>query len=242
MAEPGFLIAFLAGLASFLSPCVFPLIPAYLTFLGGTSLDEVKAHAPGVRKKIFLNSILFVLGFAVVFSLLGVLLQSVLLNVAYDVRTYLGYVGGIVIIFFGLVLLGIIKIDALQAPHTLKLKKAKSGNAQYGFSFLFGAAFAVGWTPCVGPILGTILTLAATKPETAFPLMLTYSVGLGIPFLLAGFFFSRATRFIERISPWLKWFNLIFGVLLIILGILVFTNQLGVIANLWVPQDMLVGG
>ena len=241
MAEIGFFIAFIAGLASFLSPCVFPLIPAYLTFLGGTSVDEVKAHAPGVRRKIFLNRVLFVAGFAMVFSLLGVLLQSVLLNIAYDVRTYLGYLGGIIIIFFGLVLLGIIKVDALQAPHSLKLKKEKSGKAQYGFSFLFGAAFAVGWTPCVGPILGTILTLAATKPDTAFPLMLTYALGLGIPFLLAGFFFSRATSMIERISPWLKWFNIVFGILLILLGILVFTNQLSLVANFWVPSSLVVG-
>src|SRR3989344_430154 len=100
MSETGFFIAFLAGLASFLSPCVFPLIPAYLTFLGGTSIEEVKANAPGVRTKIFLNSVLFVAGFAVVFSLLGVFLQSILLNTAYGIRTYLGYLGGIVIIFF----------------------------------------------------------------------------------------------------------------------------------------------
>src|SRR3989338_1232805 len=116
MAEIGILVAFLAGLVSFLSPCVLPLIPAYLTFLAGTTLEQAKTAADYLkaRRQIFLSSAFFVLGFSVIFSVLGVALQSVLSAYAYDLKNYLGYVGGLVIIFFGLLLLGVVKIEALQ--------------------------------------------------------------------------------------------------------------------------------
>lgn len=222
-------ISFLAGLASFLSPCVFPLIPAFLTYLAGSSSKEISDNVPGIRMRIFLNSIFFVLGFTVVFSVLGVLLQGVLSTIAYSLRIWLGYIGGVIIIFFGLFLLGIIKVGFLQSEHKVSVKKTRF---QFLSSFLFGGAFAVGWTPCVGAVLGAVLTLAVTNPASAFPLMVAYSLGLGLPFLVAGAFFSQATGIIQKISPWLKWFNLVFGILLIILGILVFTGSLGAVANL----------
>ena len=237
MSEVTILIAFIAGVFSFLSPCVLPLIPAYLTFIAGSSVKEVQDNVPGVRKRIFLNSVFFVLGFSIVFSILGVLLQSVLSGIAYDLRTYLGYVGGAVIIFFGLVLLGVIKIGVLQAEYKFSVKKTRF---QYLSSALFGAAFAVGWTPCVGAILGGVLTLAVTQPGTAFPLMLSYPRGLGLPFLLAGLFISRATGVIKALGPYLKWLNIIFGVILIILGILVFTNTLNLVANFEPVVDLIV--
>lgn len=223
-------IAFVAGLISFLSPCVLPLIPAFLTFIAGTSLQQGKAISKDDRIKIILASVFFVLGFSTVFAILGVLLQSVLEAYAYDVRNYLSYVGGIVIIFFGLVMLGLIKIEALEQEHKLRVKETR-----YMFltAFLFGAAFAVGWTPCVGAVLGAVLTLAVTNPATAFPLMLAYALGLGIPFLLAGIFIAQAQGVIQFLAPHLKTINLFFGIVLIILGILVFTNQLVVVANLF---------
>ncbi|MBI4043847.1 MAG: cytochrome C biogenesis protein [Candidatus Diapherotrites archaeon] len=237
MAEVTLVFAFIAGLVSFLSPCVLPLVPAFLTFLAGTTLDEAKENFSHARVKIFLSSVFFVLGFSIVFSVLGVLLQSVLSSVAYDVRTYLGYVGGILIIFFGLVLMGIIKIPALMGEHTFKVK---SDRASYFTSFLFGAAFAAGWTPCVGAVLGGILTLAVTNPQTAFPLMVTYSLGLGVPFLLVGLFVSQSKQAINAITPHLKWLNIVFGIVLIILGILVFTNTLSLVANLGFLNDLLL--
>ena len=187
---------------------------------------------------VFINSVFFVLGFSVIFSILGVLLQSVLSNVSFTVTVWLGYIGGTVIIFFGLFLLGLIKIPFLEQEHKLQVKK-KFKNS-YITSFVFGSAFAVGWTPCVGAILGAILTLAVTSPTGAFPLLLSYSIGLGIPFLIVGLFTDRASGFIEKAGPWLKYVNYVFGAVLIILGILVFTNNLARFASVPFLSDLLI--
>ena len=178
---------------------------------------------------IFLSSVFFVLGFSVVFSILGVLLQSVLANVSFTVQKWLGYLGGTIIIFFGIYLLGLIKLPFLEKEHKLKVKRKFSYS--YITSFVFGAAFAIGWTPCVGAILGAILTLAVTNPGSAFPLLLSYSLGLGIPFLIVGLFTDRASSLISKLGSWLKYVNYLFGGILILLGIFVFTNQLSRIAN-----------
>ena len=135
---------------------------------------------------IFIASIFFVLGFSTVFSLLGVLLQGVLANVSYTVQAWLSRIGGAVIIFFGLYLLGLIRPSFLEQEKKIHLKRRF--NSLYLTSFVFGAAFAVGWTPCVGPILGAILTLAVTQPGSAFGFLLAYTLGLGLPFLLVGLF------------------------------------------------------
>ena len=178
---------------------------------------------------IFINSVFFVLGFSVIFSLVGVLLQTVLLNVSFTVQQWLGYVGGAIIIIFGIYLLGLIKIPFLEEEH--KLKVTKRFRFSYATSFVFGAAFAVGWTPCIGAVLGAILTLAVVNPASAFALLLTYSIGLGIPFLVVGLFTQKASSFIEKVGPKLKYVNYFFGAFLIILGILVFTNNLARVAN-----------
>ena len=177
------------------------------------------------------------MGFSIIFSLVGVLLQSVLSNVAYTVQNWLGYIGGAIIILFGLYLLGLIKIGFLEREHKLKVKR--KFKYSYITSFLFGAAFAVGWTPCVGAVLGTILTLAITNPASAFKFLLSYSLGLGIPFLIVGLFTSRASKLIEKVVPKLKYFNYAFGVILILLGILVFTSQLSRIASVPFLADLL---
>jgi cytochrome c-type biogenesis protein len=235
MADTTIILAFVAGLVSFLSPCTLPLVPAYLTFLAGSSLKE--AESADVRRKIFLNSVFFVLGFSVVFSLLGVLLQSILSSVAYSVQADLGYIGGTVIIVFGLMMVGVIDISALNRDYKLNLKGVR---ASYLTSFLFGSAFAVGWTPCVGAILGSILALAATQPGTAFPLMVSYSIGLGIPFLIVGLFVSRASNAIRAVMPYLRWLNLVFGIILIALGILIFTQTLPAVADLGFLNNFLL--
>lgn len=187
---------------------------------------------------IFLNSVFFVLGFSVIFSILGVLLQSVLAKVSFTVQQWLGYIGGTIIIFFGIYLLGLIKIPFLEQEHKLRVKR--KFRYSYITSFVFGSAFAVGWTPCVGAILGAILTLAVSNPASAFPLLLSYSLGLGIPFLIVGLFTDRASGFIEKAGPKLKYVNRIFGAVLIILGILVFTNQLSRFANFPFLTDLLI--
>jgi len=180
--------------------------------------------------RIFIASLFFVLGFSVIFSLVGVLLQSVLANVATSVQTWLGRIGGVIIILFGIYLLGLIRIPFLEQEH--KLTVNRKFNSMYITSFIFGAAFAVGWTPCVGAVLGAVLSLAVTQPGTAFFLMLSYSLGLGIPFLLVGLFTNQAQRLIEKSGKVITYFKYIFGVILILLGILVFVNQLSRVANL----------
>ncbi len=218
-------VSFLAGLVSFLSPCVLPLIPGYLAYLAGASVGDEKSK----RKEIFLNSIFFVLGFGLVFAALGVLLNTLLSAIAYDVQIWLSRIGGVLIIVFGLYLVGLIKIPFLDREHKLNVKsKFKS---RYATSFVFGAAFAAGWTPCVGAVLGAILGLAATQPGIAFTLLLSYSAGFGLPFLLVGLFTTEASRLISRYANWAVWINRFFGVLLIILGILIFTQTLNRIAS-----------
>ncbi len=229
MVEATVPIAFAAGLASFMSPCVLPLVPAFLAYLSGTTMTEVEPDVKKAQTTIFINTLLFVLGFTVIFALFGALINSVLLNVSYTLKDILGKIGGIVIMLFGLMLLGVIKPAFLQREHKLKLKGLRPS---YAASFLFGAAFAVGWTPCVGAILGAIFTLALTQPVSAFWLLFAYALGLGIPFLAAGLFTSRAIALISRYQRVMKYVSVAGGIVLVLLGILVFTNQLSRIANL----------
>ena len=135
-------------------------------------------------------------------------------------------------------MLGLIKIPFLEQEHKLRVKR--KFRYSYITSFVFGSAFAVGWTPCVGAILGAILTLAVSNPASAFPLLLSYSLGLGIPFLIVGLFTNSASRFIEKAGPKLKYVNYVFGAILIIMGILVFTNQLSRIASVPFFSDILL--
>jgi cytochrome c-type biogenesis protein len=237
-------VAVLAGLASFVAPCILPMIPAFLAYISGTTLSELnqKNGSNTVtinRTNIVLNSVFFVIGFSVVFSTLGVIINSVLSTSAGELVAGLNQIGGIIIIGFGVFLLLSTKINKLNMEKKFFPKSSKSS---YPMSFVFGLAFAVGWTPCVGPILGTILTLAATTPSVAFNLLLLYSLGLGIPFILIGVFYSRATRIIRSMSKHLKYYNVILGGFIILLGILVFTNQLAYIANFPLLNDLVLLG
>ncbi len=183
------------------------------------------------RLNIFLNSVYFVLGFSLIFSVLGVILNSIFATyIGNNFQQYLSYIGGIVIAAFGVNLISSIKIKRLNIER--KFNWIPKFKTSYLTSFAFGIAFAVGWTPCVGPILGSTFTLAATNPGTAYNLLLAYSLGLGIPFLLTGAFFSRATGLIKKMVKHLKYFNLVIGSLLIIIGVLIFFNQLTVLVNI----------
>lgn len=224
-AEVTLVIAFLAGLVSFLSPCVLPIIPGFLAYLAGSSVSGAKAQ----RLPIFLNSLFFVLGFSVVFAVLGVILNTILLNVAYEVQVWLARIGGAIIIFFGIYLTGLIHIGFLEKEHKLQLKH--QFKSRYLTSFTFGAAFAAGWTPCVGAVLGGLLGLAATQPGVAFYLLMAYSLGLGLPFLLVGLFVAQSAVLIRKYARYLNAVKAIFGVLLIVIGVLAFTQSLNLIAN-----------
>src|SRR3989344_3972983 len=225
MVQSIFIGAFLGGLVSFLAPCVLPIIPGFLAYLAGASTTRAEAK----RREIFINSIFFVSGFSIVFALLGVLLNTLLENIAYDVQIWLSRLGGVMIIFFGLYLVGLIKVPFLEREYKFGVKtRFKS---RYATSFLFGLAFAAGWTPCVGPALGVILGLAAPQPGSAFFLLLTYALGLGVPFLIVGAFTGQAAEFIKRHAIELRYLNIIFGVILLALGVLIFTQKLSLIAN-----------
>jgi cytochrome c-type biogenesis protein len=199
---------------------------------------------------IFFSSVFFVLGFSVVFSLVGVLLQTVLSRVSYETQVWLGRIGGIIIILFGLFVLNLFTPSFLKRDHKFRVRtnfSAEGGSAsggksysRYTTSFVFGAAFAVGWTPCVSAALGAILTLAAVSAGSAFLLLFAYTLGIGIPFLLVGFFTNQAERFISRAGKWLKYVEYFFGVLLVIIGIFIFTGDLEKIANFSFLTDILL--
>ena len=243
MAEITILVAVLAGLGSFVAPCILPMIPAFLAYISGSTISELnqKGGSQTVsinRTKIILNTVFFVLGFSVVFSTLGVIINSTLTSSSAELIQGFNQVGGVIIVGFGAFLLLSSKINRLNIEKKFIPKRSK---ASYPLSFVFGLAFAAGWTPCVGPILGTILTLAATTPSVAFNLLLAYSLGLGIPFVLMGVFFSRASKIIKSMSRHLKYYNLILGGFIILLGVLVFTNQLAYIANFPLLNNLLLG-
>jgi cytochrome c-type biogenesis protein len=228
-------VAFLAGLVSFLSPCVLPIIPGFLGYLAGASTDAGRAPS---RWEIFLTSAYFVLGFSFVFAALGVLLNTLLESVAYDAQAWLARLGGLVVIVFGLYLTGLVRIPFLEKERRFAVKAKFS--SRYLTALVFGAAFAAGWTPCVGAALGAILGLAAAAPGAAFVLLMWYALGLGAPFLVIGLFTAQAGPVIRRVSPYLKYVNAGFGLLLIVLGILVFTQNLSRLANLELLNRILL--
>jgi cytochrome c-type biogenesis protein len=261
VVEANVLVSALAGAGSFFSPCILPILPAFISYLSGTTLNEIKNNTSKntnennnstprpssggqsltVQKKtrlnIFLNTVYFVLGFSLVFAVLGVVLNSVLVNTGVGFQSFLTTAGGIIIIGFGLYLIFSTRIRRLNFEKRMtSLPKFKTS---YITSFVFGAAFAAGWTPCVGPILGSTLTLAATQPGAAYNALLAYSLGLGVPFLITGAFFSQATGVIRKMVKHLKYFNLAMGSLLIILGILVFTNNLSLLGNFPLADQVL---
>ena len=244
MSEVTLAVAALAGLGSFVAPCILPMIPAFLAYISGTTISELSQKSGSKiisinRTNVILNTVFFVIGFSVVFSVLGVIINSTVGTISNEIISGFNQVGGIIIIGFGVFLLLTIKFRSLNIEKKFIPKREK---VSYPLSFLFGLAFAAGWTPCVGPILGTILTLAAATPAASFNLLLAYSLGLGIPFILMGVFFSRATRVIKAMSKHLKYYSVITGSLIIILGVLVFTNQLAYIANFPLLNELVLLG
>jgi cytochrome c-type biogenesis protein len=243
MVEITVAIAALSGLGSFLAPCILPVIPAFLAYISGTTITDLQKNNGTVniisnRLNVLLNTIFFVLGFSVVFSVFGVILNSVISSNAGGLISGLNQIGGIIIISFGVFLLLSTKIAKLNVERRFF---PKVGKASYPLSFLFGLAFATSWTPCIGPILGSILTLAATTPGQAFTLLLAYSFGLGIPFILMGVFFSRMTGVVRALSKHLKYYSVIMGSFIILLGLLVLTNQLATIASFPLLNEALLG-
>ncbi len=233
MSEPTLVLAAAAGLASFLSPCMLPVVPAFFAQLAGTSLGDASLGRPDV----FWKAVSFVAGFSTVFAALGVLLGAVLQEAATEIQTWLSRVAGTVVIVLGLYLTGLLRLPPLDRGYPIGLEAPRAGHLA---SLLFGASFAVAWTPCVGPILGSTLALAASRPASAFPLLLAYAFGLGAPFLLVGLFPSRMLAFLKKHRRLATRVHTAFGVVLIGIGVLVFTGKLSLLANFQVLHEVLL--
>lgn len=223
--------AFIAGLITFLAPCTLPLVPAYLGFISGTSAEELKdpKKVKQARGKIFLNGLFFMIGVTLVFVLFGTL-AGLLGQALVPWRIWLTRIGGAFVIFFGLYMIGVLKIPFLTSllgtDKKIKLPfRIKRGNPLS--SAVLGSSFAFGWTPCVGPILGSILLLASTS-TTALQggfLLFVFSMGLAVPFLIIAAGFGALSTKVAKITKYLRWVEIIGGVFLVALGILLITNN-----------------
>jgi cytochrome c-type biogenesis protein len=210
--------AFLAGLVSFLSPCVLPLVPGYVSLISGVGVEELKVQETGIFRKLMLNSVAFIAGFSIVFITLGAISTEVG-QLAARYKSTLAEVAGVVIIVFGLHLTGILRINALYADK--RLHSVKGGSTPWG-AFLIGFAFAFGWTPCVGPILAVILGFAAAQNSVSKGILLLtlYSLGLAVPYLLTAFGIERFLKFYGGFRRHMHALEVASGGLLIALGVL----------------------
>jgi cytochrome c-type biogenesis protein len=232
--------AFLAGVLSFISPCVLPLVPGYLSFVSGVSLDEMRGTAAvptqnsaPVRRRMLLASIFFVLGFSLVFVTLGAS-ATALGQYVMERSTLLGKVAGIVIIIFGLHTMGVLRIGWLYQEKRFQQSSKPAGLIG---SLLVGIAFAFGWTPCIGPILASILAIAGTQETVGqgVQLLSVYSAGLAIPFLLTTLAIDRFFAAFARIRRHYHKVEIVSGALMIAIGVLIFTNNLTVIVRYLEP-------
>jgi cytochrome c-type biogenesis protein len=217
--------AFVAGLLSFFSPCVLPLIPAYFTFITGFSLKELtESRDIGIRRKVILSTLSYVSGFSFVFVLMGAS-ASYLGGVVYKYRDLIRIIGGVLIIILGIHLTGIVRIPGLDFEKRIQLKKRPFHLLG---TFLIGMAFGAGWSPCIGPLLGSILIVAGSQETVRQGMVLLgiYSLGLAMPFIIISIFINYLLIFIQKASHWLKYVNITAGVLLILVGLILVTNRL----------------
>lgn len=222
--------AFLAGLLSFFSPCVLPLIPAYFTFITGYSLEELTEGNIAIRKKVILSTISYVLGFSVVFILMGGS-ASYLGGFIYKYKNLIRIIGGVLIIILGIHLTGVFRIRSLEFEKRIQIKKKP---IHFLGTFIIGMAFGVGWSPCIGPLLGSILIVAGSQETIAQGMVLlgVYSAGLALPFVIISVFINFLLVFMKRASQVLKYVNVVAGILLILVGLVLVTNKLYIFSSL----------
>jgi cytochrome c-type biogenesis protein len=226
MSDVNVFVAFAAGIFSFLSPCVLPLIPSYLSFISGVSLEDMRHDRTlkRVRARVVLNSVAFIAGFSLVFISLGVS-ASFLGSLFFSYRNSIRIVGGLFILLVGLYLIGLLRIPALERYLQFNLKDKPAG---YLGSVLVGITFAVAWTPCVGPILGAILALAGTSGEIGRGTLLlsTYAAGLGLPFFLSAVAINSFMQFSQSFRRYIHAVHMAGGILLVIVGLLLITDYM----------------
>ncbi|WP_060681227.1 cytochrome c biogenesis CcdA family protein [Virgibacillus halodenitrificans] len=216
MAEINIFLAFGAGFLSFISPCVLPLYPAFLSYITGMSVSEIKEENKKLNKKAIFHTIFFLIGFSSVFIMMG-FLSSYVSDFLLTYRNIIRQVGAILIIFFGLVIVGILNFKFLMKDKKITFKNRPAG---FAGSFLIGMAFSLGWTPCTGPILAIVLSLAATNPDTGMIMMISYILGFSIPFLLLAFFIGKLNWFKKHSMKLVK----IGGYVMIFMGVALFFN------------------
>ncbi len=240
IAGVGILTAFVAGLISFLSPCVLPLVPGYVSYIAGQSVDgRPQAERNAARRSALLLSMLFVLGFSTVFVSLGAgatAISRVLLDYRYEANI----IGGAIVIVFGLFLIGLVNASWLQRD--LRFHVNLKGGRTLA-AYLLGLAFAFGWTPCIGPVLGAILTVSAVSSTatSGIALLSVYSLGLGVPFLLAAAFTGEFTKRLKTMRRAGRWLQIAAGAILVLMGIAMITGQLSVFAY-WLLKTFPVLG
>ncbi|MGQ0766339.1 MAG: cytochrome c biogenesis CcdA family protein [Gemmatimonadota bacterium] len=234
--DVGLLVVFSAGLLSFLSPCVLPLVPSYITFITGLSLEETQAR----RRTALIHGILFVVGFSLIFIFLG-LGATLLGQTLFQYRDWISRIGGAVIIIFGLYLLGIIRIDALTRERRFHVTDKPAG---YLGTMFVGFAFGAGWTPCIGPILGSVLIYASGNADTgrSIALLSAYSLGLAVPFVISAFAVDRFMAFFQRMKRQMMWLSRAAGAVMVAMGVLMITNRFTLLAawlNRFTPDALL---
>jgi len=227
--------AFAAGFLSFVSPCVLPLIPGYVSFVSGVSLEDMRGDAAvtSARRHVLITSLFFVLGFSLVFVALGAT-ASVVGRFLFEKQPILAKIAGVLLVIFGLHTMGVFRIGFLESEKRIQANRKPAGALG---AVLVGIAFAFGWSPCIGPILGGILALAASK-ETVWEgveLLAVYSVGLGIPFLLTSIAINQFFAVSKRIRKHYHTIELVSGGLLVAIGVLIFTNQFTIIVRYLQP-------
>ncbi|MFN3953019.1 MAG: cytochrome c biogenesis CcdA family protein [Pararhodobacter sp.] len=220
---PALGVALMAGVLSFLSPCVLPIVPPYLAYMSGISMRELTDEGQGSRRAV-LPALFFVMGLSTVFLFLGFTASS-LGRLFLEYRTEFAQVAGVVVIIFGLHFLGLFRIGLLMRE--ARIDPGDRGGSAFG-AYVLGLAFAFGWTPCIGPILGMIITLAATEDSVArgTTLLAFYAAGLGMPFLLAAVFITRSMALMRRLRPWMGRIEKAMGLLLVVVGIALITGAM----------------
>src|SRR5579884_564574 len=229
LPQPTFVAAFFAGLISFLSPCVLPLVPGYVSLISGAGVEELKSAQSQLMRRVMVNSVGFILGFSIVFVTLGAISTEVG-QLAARYKHTLSIVAGVVIIIFGLHLTGLFKIKALYTD--ARLHSVKGSSTPFG-AFAIGFAFAFGWTPCLGPILSGILAIASQQDKVAqgIILLMVYSLGLAVPFLLTSLLMERFLKFYSRFRSHMHALEVASGGLLIVLGTLLVLGRFSIIAR-----------
>lgn len=225
----GFTAAFAAGLLSFLSPCVLPLVPSYLSFVTGLGMEELESGDAELRRTTLIHSLLFVAGFSSIFLALGAS-ASLLGQLLREYQVWIARIGGVIVLLFGLHLLGLTPFRWLQRERRMHLERKPVG---FIGSFLVGVTFGAGWTPCIGPILGGILTFAATRQTLSegVQLLALYSAGLAVPFILSAVGFTWFLGTFRRLRRHIIWVERASGALLVLVGLLLLSGQFTLLAS-----------